>query len=372
MRIESLQLRDFRNLRDVTLEPDPRFNVIVGPNGQGKTNLLESVYFLAALKSFRSLTNAAMIRHGNDAARCQAWVDRGGMRREVQIDLKPRGRKVSLNGNYVRKLSDFFGLVNTVAFVPEDVSVLKAGPSQRRTFLDRAIFNAQAAYAGEMADYESALKQRNALIRDGHVRDHAVLEVYDAQLVELGATVIERRLNYLDALLPPFTETFAEIFGPGFEPHVRYAARFAIDRPDHDTLVRSPEALREAMRAELKTRLRRDLARGHTSVGPHRDDFETTLMGQPMREFASQGQHRAFVLALKITEIRLLNERLGHYPILLLDDVSSELDPVRNARLFEFLSGIDGQVFITTTDAEFVRLEHPYKRWNVSAGEVTA
>lgn len=371
MRVESLRLRDFRNLREVDLDLDPRFNVIVGPNGQGKTNLLESVYFLAALKSFRSLTNAALIRHEAEEARCAAWVDRGGMRREVVVDFKPRGRKVRLNGNAVRRLSDFFGVVNTVAFVPEDVTILKDGPAQRRTFIDRAIFNAHPAYAEEMSQYETALKHRNALIRDGEVRDRALLGVYDAQLVQTAVKVIQRRCAFIDRMRAPFASCFAEIFGEGFDPEIRYALRFASDRPDHDALLADPTALAEALTEALNARFRRDLARGHTTVGPHRDDIEASLSGQPMREFASQGQHRAFVLALKITEIRLLHDHLGHPPILLLDDVSSELDPVRNERLFDFLSTVEGQVFITTTDADFVRLSHPYTRWNVRAGQVT-
>ena len=371
MLVRSLRLRDFRNLSAVDLEPDARFNVIAGPNGQGKTNLLESVYLLAALKSFRALRNAAMVQHGADSAFCSAWIDRGGMRREVELTLKPRGRQIRLNGNAVRRVSDFFGLVNAVSFCPEDVTVLRDSPGDRRRFLDRMIFNANPKYATEMADYEAALKNRNALIKDGIVRDQELLSVYDQQVIEHGIRVIERRRDHIEGIRSELVGTFGEIFGEGFEPWISYAVRFMADRPDHDAVLADRAALEDVYASALGAARRKDLARGFTTIGPHRDDFETQLLGNPMRDFASQGQHRAFVLALKITEIRKLREQLGHYPILLLDDVSSELDPQRNEKLFDFLSTIEGQVFITTTDVDYVRLHHEFRRFDVSGGEVT-
>ncbi len=371
MLVRSLRLRDFRNLPAVEIEPGLRFNVIVGQNGQGKTNLLESVYLLAALKSFRSLRNAALIRHGAPNALCSAWIDRGGMRREVELTLRPRGRKVSLNGNTVRKLSDFFGLVNAVSFCPEDVTVLRDSPGSRRTFLDRMIFNALPGYATEMSDYEAALKHRNALIKDGIVRDQSLLSVYDQQVVMHGTEVMARRRDFIAEMREPLIQSFGEIFGEGFDPDIAYRSKFLGDHPEHDEILNDDARLAAEFQTALDNARRKDLARGFTTIGPHRDDFIAHLLGNPMRDFASQGQHRAFVLALKITEIRMLRETLGHYPILLLDDVSSELDPQRNEKLFDFLSTIEGQVFITTTDVNYVRLHHEFRRFDVSNGQVT-
>ena len=371
MLVRSLRLRDFRNLVAVDVEPDPRFNVVVGRNGQGKTNLIEAIYFLAALKSFRSLTNANLIREGSPSAICSAWVDRAGSRREVEVTIGPRGRSVNLNGERVRKLGEFFGVVNTVAFVPEDVSVMRRSPGDRRSFFDRMVFNSQPAYASEMAEYETALKQRNALLKEADARDKTLLEIYDDQLVDRGARVIERRRDYLGRLLPRFISTFEEIFGRDYSPELALQLRFLEKNPEHDTILAEGPALREALADALKGSLSKDLLRGFTTVGPHRDDFRARLLGHPMKEFASQGQHRAFVLALKITEIQLLNEQQGHHPILLLDDVSSELDTLRSARLFDFLSTIEGQVFITTTDVEYIRLSERYRRFDVVDGEVS-
>lgn len=368
MLVQSLRLRDFRNLAELTLAPDSRFNIIEGANGQGKTNLLESIYFLAALRSFRALRNAAIVRTGADEAQCEAWIDRGGVRREVSIAIGPRARRIRLNGNTVRRLGDFFGTVNAVAFTPEDVAVMRGSPGDRRAFIDRMIFNAHPGFAVEMAEYETALKNRNALVRDGEVRDRSLLEVYDHQLARCAAVIARRRIDWLEALREPFAATFDEIFGGGVGASVSYRPSFLDDETPDDP---GDAGLASAMRDALEASLRRDLQRGHTTVGPHRDDFDGAIDGRSAREYASQGQHRSYVLSLKITEIRLSTERNGHSPILLLDDVSSELDPARNARLFEFLSSIDGQVFITTTDAAFVRLDRPSTRWTMAAGVLT-
>ncbi len=358
-------LRNFRNLEAVDITPDRRFNVVTGANGQGKTNLLEAIHLVATLKSFRTFRNQDLIREGEEGARCEGAIDRGGSRREIAVRIGPRGRRVAVNGVSLRRLSEFFGSVNTVAFCPEDIFVFRGSKSDRRLILDRMIFNAQPVYAAEASDYEDALRHRNALIREGRVDDPGLLAVYDQQLVELGTRVIERRGTYVDRLREPLTEAFGEIFGAGYATGLEYLPSIAI--PDTDDSSARQEAYEEALRRSRSA----DLARGFTTVGPHRDDLRATINDRPLKEFASQGQQRSYVLAMKISEIRLLREQLGYYPVLLLDDVSSELDPERNKMLFDFLSAIDGQVFITTTDVSFIQLSHPFTRWDVHDGQVT-
>ncbi len=367
MIVSDLHITDFRNLAEVSLTLDPRFNVIVGANGQGKTNLVEAVNLLATLRSFRSFRNRDLIRQDADVARVTAMVDRAGVRREVGVTVRPSGKRVELNGKGVRDLSAFFGEVNTVVFAPEDIGVLRGSPTDRRLLLDRIIFNAQPSYAAMVSDYEQVVKQRNALLK--HDRpDPALVAIYDEQLVTLGVQVIQRRRAWLSEMHAPFVQAFAEIFDDALDVALTYEIRFLRERDDVDP--DDAGALAEAMRGALSRRWVVDVARGYTTVGPHRDDLVATLQGQPIKTWASQGQHRAFILALKITEIRLLRQRLGAPPVLLLDDVSSELDPARNEKLFAFLSEVDGQVLITTTDASYLRLEHPYTRWNVSEGRV--
>ncbi len=370
MLLRALRLSHFRNLSDVNLSPHPRFNLFTGPNGQGKTNLLEAVYLLSAVKSFRAQHNAALIELGHAQATLEAWVDRGGSERIVQIDIGERGKKVSLNHNPVRQLTDFFGTLNVVMFGPEDIGLLKEGPSERRRFIDRAIFNAHPAYGAISLQYEEILKQRNALLKAPSV-DRTLLGVYDEQLVQVGADIIARRLDFMSHFLPVLMRTFAAIFDATFSADLTYAAGWTeqtmdpSDAPSRATIERwLGEALERTAQEE------RD--RGHTLVGPHRDDLVAWLNGRDVKTYASQGQHRAFVLAMKIAEITYLEERYNFAPILLLDDVSSELDRERNRFLFDFLRRrMEGQVFITTTHRDHILLDDDVQIFDVREGQIT-
>ncbi len=369
MRVDAIRLKDFRNIKDVLVEPHPRFNVLWGDNGQGKTNFLEAIYLLSAVKSFRPQTNSSLVRFGADEAMLEARVDRGGYDRIVRLDITDRGKRVSLNGNAVRNLTDFFGTVNVVVFGPEDIQILKGSPSDRRRFIDRAIFNAHPGFAVETQSYEEVLKHRNALLKDRRV-DATLLETYDEQLIGFGADVMRRRLDFLEDFRPVMRATFQSIFDDSFEADVQYFSKWA-DRTFTDS---QPRATLERLIAQgLAGSVEEERGRGFTVVGPHRDDLTTTLNGHDVKTFASQGQHRAFVLAMKIAEIRYLEERFHFAPILLLDDVSSELDQERNRYLFDFLRRrTDGQVFITTTHRDYILLDEEVATFQVSAGEIAA
>lgn len=344
--------------------------------------MVEGIYVLSALKSFRTARNRDLISARATEAVCSANVDRGGMRREVSVTLGAHSRRIELNQKPVRKLTDFFGTINAVVFCPEDIGVLKNAPSERRLFLDRMIFHAQPAYALEVAAYEKVLKSRNALLRGERI-DRKLVEVYDEQLVSNGVQIMRRRANFLREFEPTLKSSFAEIFDPGFEANLHYLCATLASGVSHDDEADDDSGqvsvaqrdidlseLAEHFRNQLRTSWARDCARGSTNVGPHRDDFLATLNGNPVKTFGSQGQHRAFVLALKIAEIRFLCALHGHSPILLLDDVTSELDATRNQNLFDFLATLEGQVFITTTDPAFIRLSAPMTRWRVDSGTI--
>jgi DNA replication and repair protein RecF len=367
MLVEAIRLRDFRNIAEAMIEPHPRFNVLWGDNGQGKTNILEALYLLSAVKSFRPQTNADLIRHGADQALLEAKVDRGGYERVVKLEISERGKKVFLNNNPVRNLSDFFGTVNVVVFGPEDIQILKGSPSERRRFVDRAIFNAQPGYALESQHYDDVLKQRNALLKERKF-DRTLLEIYDEQLIQYGADVLARRLEFVEDFRPVLHATFQSIFDESFEADVVYDVKWAERR-----FTEAPERVElERLLADgLRSTAEEERDRGYTVIGPHRDDLAATLNGHDVKTFASQGQHRAFVLAMKIAEIRFLEERFHFAPILLLDDVSSELDRERNRFLFDFLrERTDGQVFITTTHRDYILLEEDVQTFRVESGTV--
>ena len=370
MLLEALRLQHFRNLELVELEPHTRFNFLAGDNGQGKTNLLEAVYLLSAVKSFRPQTNADLIEFGAEQAILEARVDRGGSERIVRLEIGERGKKIFLNDNPVRQLSDFFGTVNVVMFGPEDITILKGSPSERRQFIDRAIFNARPAYATEMQHYEDVLSQRNALLKDEPV-DASLLGVYDEQLVDYGAQIIERRFDFLSHFRPILARTFRAIFDESFEVDFRYDMKWA-ERDDlSEEDLQNRADIERVLSQGLERTRRAERMRGYTLIGPHRDDLRATLNGRDVKTFASQGQHRALVLAMKIAEITHLEERYHFAPILLLDDVSSELDRERNRFLFDFLRNrMEGQVFITTTHRDYILLDDDVKTFAVEDGQI--
>jgi len=376
MHVQALRLRHFRNIDHLDFTPHPRFNIFWGQNGQGKTNLLEAVYLLSAVKSFRPQTNAALVQHGHEEAQLEALVDRGGGERVVRLEIHQRGKRVFLNNNPVRNLTDFFGTVNVVMFGPEDIQILKGGPAERRRFMDRAIFNAHPAFALETQHVEEVVKQRNALLKMPKV-DATLMSIYDEQLIQYGADVIMRRLDFIENFRPVLVQTFKEIFDPTFDADIRYSTPWLAGKnqdEDEEIATELPMDRLEVERClEQAIQERRGLERerGYTMVGPHRDDLLSYLNGYSVRTFASQGQHRAFVLAMKIAEIRYLEERYRFAPILLLDDVSSELDRERNRYLFEFLrSRAEGQVFITTTHRDYILLEEDVQAFQVRAGTI--
>jgi DNA replication and repair protein RecF len=342
VRLLRLVARDFRNLEHIDIEPGPRFTVIEGDNGQGKTALLEAVYVLAALKSFRAQRTEELIRHGSELATLHATVEHAGLHRTVDIELGAKRRRVRVDGKLARSLSESLGQLTVVLFAPEDLAITKSGPHHRRRFLDRAVFNRFPQSLEVMKRYETALKHRNSLLKDGAA--DALLDVFDAQLATAGVEVLQWRARTLADIVPAFEMAFAEVTAGDHQARLSYVATTPDDEED---LLRHYAARR-----------REDRRRGSTSSGPHVDDLLFHFDARDARVVASQGQHRALVLALKVAEIRALNSALGHSPILLLDDVSSELDARRNADLMRYLGGpaFDGQVLLSTTDRRHIQL----------------
>lgn len=370
MLLEALRLKHFRNLDFVEVEPSSRFNILAGDNGQGKTNFLEAIYLLSAVRSFRARKNAELIEFGRDRATLEARVNRGGHERIVGIEISERGKDVYLNDSPVQQLSDFFGTVNVVIFGPQDLSILKGSPGERRDFVDEAIFNGQPAYATELDHYEDVLKQRNSLLKEEEP-DEALLSVYDEQLVQYGADVVMRRLDFVENFRPVLGRVFREIFDEDFVASVEYDMKWADKLQSPRRAPGSRIDVERVLADALEETSRRERERGYTLIGPHRDDLFATLNDKDISVYGSQGQHRAFILAMKIAVITYLKDRYHFAPILLLDDVSSELDRERNALLFEFLrEKTDGQVFITTTHRDYIQLEDDVTVFDVADGVV--
>ncbi len=353
------------------LQPEARFNVFYGDNGHGKTNLLETIYVVGALRSFRTHRLAEMIMFGEESSYIAARLARDGLERVYELHLQPRGRKIRLDGKAVRPLSKYFGDFNVVLFAPEDLQLPRGAPAARRKFLDRAVFNRSPEHLADVQAYEKTLKNRNALLRELTMRSkpsqdrQQLLDVFDEQLAGLGARLISNRIRFLNDIRQGFQSAFAKITHTGLDVDVQYQQNFDLDS------VGVPERIAEEFLLQLQQHRTRDLARGSTTVGPHRDDVSFVLADRLAASHASQGQTRALILAWKTAEMDLLTSTRGEAPILLLDDVTSELDATRNAFLFEFLAQRSTQCFITTTHPDHILIRSERSDYQVKDGIVT-
>jgi DNA replication and repair protein RecF len=349
VRLLHLSFQDFRNLGRVELTPSEHATIAVGQNGQGKTNLLEGVFFLATLKPLRASRLAELVRFGAERARVEGRFVLGGAQREIAVEISRGARQAFVDGKKAASLEEYFGGVAVVAFTPDDLEVVKGGPDERRQFLDRAVFNRFPAYLRESRAYARALKGRNRLLKERVAPEY--LESWDQALASTGGRLWTRRRALLSELGPRAVAAFAAI-GRTEDP-ASYS--YAPVHLEADFGTADEAALARALYQALWTRRQRDLERGFTSVGPHADDVEIHLGERLARTFASQGQQRALVLGWKVAEIENLKSALGFLPLLLLDDVSSELDPERNTYLMEYLAKSGAQVFLTTTEPGLVR-----------------
>jgi len=289
------------------------------------------------------------VRIGSDqAALVRGRFELAGGVREVEVEVGREGRSARVDGKPVRDPDELFGGLATVAFTPDDLAVVKGGPEGRRKLLDRAAQNRHPAHLADSREYLRALRARNELLRQNAPPD--LLASFDEPLAGLGAKVRRRREEVLEEIRPHAQRAFAEVARGEESLDLVYLAAGR----DSDGLAGGGAALAERLLEALRRRLPRDRERGYTSVGPHADDLGLTLGDRAARLYASQGQSRAIVLAFKIGEIENLKSLRGRAPLLLLDDVSSELDPARNSFLMAYLAALDGQVVLTTTDPKLV------------------
>lgn len=357
IQLRELRVHNYRNLASVALFPQERFNVISGRNGVGKTNLIESIYLLGALRSFRTSVRGELLPHNTEA---QTALVQGvfsgalnGLR--CEISLQRTGRSVKIDGKSLVSASDHFHMLPMVLFHPATMSLIQGGPDSRRRFMDRALFQAEPSYPSVARDYGRALMSRNTLLKHKSV-DRRSIEAFDGQLARLGSAITKMRKKLIEGLADDFSRAFTEI-SDGLQGSILYRPRTTGNE--------------EEILLQLKERFQVDVVRGHTSFGPHGDELDIQIQGKPARKFASQGQQRLLALALKIAETNLLTRETGTIPLLLLDDVSSELDREKNRQLFGFLRDVGGQVFITTTHLAHILLDGERKDFEVESGVVT-
>ena len=340
MRIVQLRLRDFRSYSNCLFVPCDGVTALVGDNGQGKTNILEAVYLTCTGRSHRTRQDRELVRWGADAADVEIDTLRRDGAHHVEILLPALGkRKLKVSGQEVSRSGELLGHVTGVLFSPEDLRTVKDGPAERRKFVDMALSQLQPAYYYAMQRYNRALKQRNELLKSAAARPDLLntIDAWDEQLAEVGADLIRRRRAYVQKLSKVAGETHFDIADDRERLEIAYAPNLNAE---------SAEILAEALFASRET----DARRLTTTVGPHRDDVALLVDGRDVRAYGSQGQQRTAALSMRLAELNVMREDLGEWPVLMLDDVMSELDPGRRRRLLSHIKGI--QTLVTCTDPD--------------------
>ena len=338
MYLSHVNLENFRNYREATLEAPPGLILVRGPNGAGKTNLLEAFHFLALCRSFRTSSDRDLVRRGADDLAVRASVQTSPGEQTLEIHYGPGGKRAAVNGENIPRLVDYVGTVAVVAFTPDDLALVKDEPANRRRFLDVWLGQESRDYLYTLQRYQNVLRSRNALLSRAAARDE--IEPYDRELVAAGAKLMELRARAAAALGPAAASAYADLAPEAEDFGVSYAP--AVPADDELYAAAFERALRDARDEEER--------RGLTLVGPHRDDLTLTVKGRDARRFASEGQQRTAALSLRLAQFRLLKKKRGDAPLLLLDDVASELDGERQRRLAHAVRGAD-QTWVTATAA---------------------
>ena len=343
-----LWLTDFRCLQEIDVELASGLTVLQGANGQGKTSLLEAVGWVARARSFRGVSDALLVRSGAAEAIVRAEVTTGGRRQLFEAEIRVAGRnRILCNRQPVTRARDLHGLLRVTVFAPDDLFLVKGGPSERRDFLDDVLAMLAARYDAARGDYERVLKQRNALLRAGVRDDEArvTLDVFDEQLVRAGAELTRGRLRLLERLVPAVAEAYSTLALDARPISALYTSESA---PGPLT-AGDADSVETFLRDALERRRRAEIDRGLTLVGPHRDELQLMIEGLDARHQASQGEQRTLALALRLAGHLVVRELVGAAPVLLLDDVFSELDAQRAAALVHNLPA--GQTLLTTAGA---------------------
>ncbi|MGN1156116.1 MAG: DNA replication/repair protein RecF [Agathobacter sp.] len=358
MVIKSLSLNNFRNYENTEIEFDDHINILYGDNAQGKTNILESLYVSGTSKSHKGSRDKEMIRFGQEEAHIKTVVEKNEMEYELDIHLKRKKSKgIAINKIPIKKASELFGILNMVFFSPEDLNIIKNGPAERRRFIDFELCQLDKIYLHNLTNYNKALMQRNKLLKEMIYRPELedTLSVWDEQLILYGVKIIERRNSFIKELNEIIEDIHLKLSGGKETLDLKY-------EPDVDT---------EEMKNKLSLARQKDMKLCSTSVGPHRDDMSFEINGMDIRMFGSQGQQRTSALSLKLSEIELVKRVIHDKPVLLLDDVLSELDSNRQNYLLNSINNVQTIITCTGLD-EFVKNRfYINKVFHVKEGTVT-
>ncbi len=359
MELKHLSLRNYRNYEKLSLPFYSGFNVIHGRNAQGKTNLIESIYLVCGLRPFSGAKNSELVRFGSEASLVKGEILAENGLNEVHITVRKEGRHTRLNSKTIRSVSQHFGRFKVVLFLPSDIEIVKGGLQVRRNYLDSVISALSPAHIKQLRDYQKALIQRNHMLGSREKVSSLSIELWDEQIAQKGAEIINRRIE----MIKNFNHKLGEVYGEHGESDVSARINYGFSFERGADIV---ESIRNALAKSFSA----DRKRGHTTVGPHRDRIGFLVNGKDASRFASQGQSKNLVLALKASEIKIFRNHSKINPILILDDITSELDTKRRSFLFNTLSKFPGQVFVTSTDKNEIPRRGEFHSYLVDSGRV--
>lgn len=343
MRFSKIQLQNFRNHTESSLEFTPGANLIIGGNAQGKTSILEALSYICLTKSFLQQSDSGVPRFGSDLFSVDAFMDNDrNISSHARVAYNPaQGKKYFLDRNEIKRSSDIIGMFPIVVLSPGDFALTTGAPAERRKFADMVLSQVSRSYFEELVEYRRALKQRNKILLDGKITnifDKDMLSAWTDALVSHGTRIMKKRDEFVGYFQGTFKSAYKTLVESGEVPTLIYTPSFSWTG-----------SLSETFHNELEKLSKLERTRGATLVGPHRDDIGFVLNDRPLREFASQGQHKTFLVALKVAEFHYIRKMTGETPVMLLDDVMTELDYARATRTMSVISEL-GQTFITATD----------------------
>lgn len=357
MKIESLKLKNFRNYELLSLEFDKATNIFYGDNAQGKTNILEAVYLSGTTKSHRGAKDKDLIRFEQNESHIETVVEKNGINYQIDMHLKKNSPKgIAINKMPIRKASELFGIVNIVFFSPEDLNIIKNGPGERRRFVDLELSQLDKVYLSNLANYNRIVNQRNHLLKEAAYNSDVLktLDIWDMQLVHYGNLIIQRRQEFVEQMNEIISGIHNKLTGGKESIRILY-------EPSNSYLT---------LEQALKKNKEKDLRIRSTSVGPHRDDIAFMIGDIDIRKYGSQGQQRTAALSLKLSEIELVKQSIHDTPVLLLDDVLSELDKHRQNYLLDSIHDIQTLITCTGMD-EFVNHRFSINKvFHVQSGQV--
>ncbi|AXI07494.1 DNA replication/repair protein RecF [Oceanobacillus zhaokaii] len=353
MHIEQLNLKNYRNYEQLEVSFDDKVNVIIGENAQGKTNLMEAIHVLAFTKSHRTTHEKELIQWDKEYAKIEGRVTKRQQSIPLEITISNKGKKAKLNRLEQGRLSDYIGAVNVVMFAPEDLNLVKGAPQIRRRFIDMELGQIQPTYIYHLGQYQKVLKQRNHLLKQmqrSGKSDKVMLQVLTDQLVEHAAIILEKRFTFLKLLRTWASPIHFEISREREDLEIKYQATIEVSEDANKEKI---ETIYLSKFQDMQTK---EIERGTTLIGPHRDDLLFSVNKKDVQTFGSQGQQRTTALSVKLAEIELIHKEIGEYPILLLDDVLSELDDHRQSHLLNTIQG-RVQTFVSTTSVDGINHE---------------